>query len=61
MCFLKEMLNAFQVDSFSGEADVTVSLSHAEDRVYAGNVINGRIMYPTFAYLVRFALAYSIL
>ncbi|XP_033608867.1 fatty acid synthase [Cryptotermes secundus] len=39
------------VDSISGENDVTVSLSHAEDRVYAGNTINGRILYPTFAYL----------
>jgi hypothetical protein len=59
MGFMREILNAFQVDCISGEADVSVSLSHAEDRIYAGNVINGRIIYPTFAYLVRFSLYIS--
>jgi hypothetical protein len=50
------LVNDFKVDSISVENDVTVSLSHAEDRVYAGNTINGRIVYPTFVYLVRFLL-----
>jgi hypothetical protein len=53
-------LIAFQAAAISGEAEVTVSLSHAEDRVYAGHIINGQILYPTFAYLVRCFLACSI-
>jgi hypothetical protein len=47
-----------KVNTTSGEDDVTVSLSHVEDRAYAGHVIDGRILFPTFAYLVRFFISH---
>jgi hypothetical protein len=48
------------VKSESGEEDVTVSLREGKDRVYAEHVINGRILYPTFAYLVTFFIVHYL-
>jgi len=48
------------VNSVSGEDDVTVSLSEVQDGVYAGHVIDGRILYPTFAYLVTLYIVHYL-
>lgn len=48
------------MNSVSGEDDVTVSLSEVQDRVYAGHVIDGRILYPAFAYLVTFYIVHYL-
>ena len=48
------------MNSVSGEDDVTVSLSEVQDQVYAGHVIDGRILYPTFAYLVTFYIVHYL-
>jgi hypothetical protein len=49
-----------KVNTTSGEDDVSVSLSHVQDRVYSGHVIDGRILFPTFAYLVRFFILHYL-
>lgn len=48
------------MNSVSGEDDVTVSLSEVQDQVYTGHVIDGRILYPTFAYLVTFNIVHYL-
>ncbi|KAJ4428213.1 hypothetical protein ANN_24228 [Periplaneta americana] len=40
-----------QFDAITGEADITVSLSHTDDQMYAGHVVQERMLYPTFGYL----------